>query len=133
MKRDVVIVVGAALFLFALLALWQAVAGLRLISPVFFPPPTRIADVLYRQVLNGTVWMPLAMTSSRVLLGWSLAVAVGVVVGAVIGLSAKAADYLEGPLEFLRTMPASAVLPIFIMVMGLTNEMIVAVIVFGSL
>ena len=30
-------------------------------------------------------------------------------------------------------MPASAVLPIFIMVMGLTNEMIVAVIAFGSL
>ena len=35
--------------------------------------------------------------------------------------------------EFLRTLPASAVLPIFILIMGLTTEMIVAVIAFGSL
>ena len=133
MKRDIMIVMGAALFLVALLAAWQLVAGMRLISPVFFPAPLRIGEALYRQFSTGMVWTPLAMTTGRMLLGWSLAMLVGVTLGAVIGLSRTAADYLEGPLEFLRTMPASAVLPIFIMVMGLTNEMIVAVIAFGSL
>ena len=133
MKREIMIVAGAVLFLFALLAAWQFVAGMRLISPVFFPAPLRIAEALYRQISTGTIWMPFAMTSGRMLLGWSLAILVGVTFGAVIGLSTTAADYLEGSLEFLRAMPASAVLPIFIMVMGLTNEMIIVVIAFGSL
>ena len=133
MKRSAIDAVGAALFLLGLLLVWHVVAQARLVSPLFFPEPLRVADAIWRQVALGTIWEPLAMTASRMLGGWGAAMIVGVALGALIGLSPIASTYLAPSLEFLRTLPASAVLPIFILLMGLTTEMILAVIAFGSL
>jgi sulfonate transport system permease protein len=133
MRRPIWDIAGATLFLLAIFAAWQLIAQFKLVSPVFFPEPTRVADSIWRQVVQGTIWEPFASTCARMITGWALGVATGVVVGALIGLSSTASQYLAPSLEFLRTLPASAVLPIFILVMGLTNEMIVAIIAFGSL
>jgi sulfonate transport system permease protein len=133
MRRSIGIAVGSMILLVAIFAIWQFVSEQRLISPVFFPPPSRVAAALYNQVVTGSIWFPLAMTSLRMLAGWLLAVLVGLSLGALIGLSRQASDYFEPSLEFLRTLPASAVLPIFIMLMGLTDVMVVSVIAFGSL
>jgi ABC-type nitrate/sulfonate/bicarbonate transport system permease component len=134
MKADrLVIAAGAGLFLLVLLGAIQAIAELRVVSPVFFPSPLRIAEALYRQVAAGSIWSPLAQTCARMLSGWLLAVALGILFGAVIGSSARATGYLDPTLEFLRTLPASAVMPIFILFMGLTPLMIVSVISFGAL
>jgi sulfonate transport system permease protein len=133
MRRSIGIAIGSALLLLAILALWQLVSDQRLISPVFFPPPSRVAVALYNQAVSGSLWFPLLMTSLRMLSGWLLAVFIGLSLGALIGLSRQSSDYLEPSLEFLRTLPASAVLPIFIMLMGLTDLMVISVIAFGSL
>lgn len=133
MRRSWWEMAGAAAFLSALVLAWHLVAHARLVSPVFFPEPMRVVDSLWRQVSNGTIWEPSLQTTARMLAGWAAAMGVGIALGAVIGLSRIASRYLSPTLEFLRTLPASAVLPIFILAMGLTTEMIVSVIAFGSL
>ena len=72
-------------------------------------------------------------TSLRMLFGWAFASLLGVVVGAAIGSSAMARDYLEPTLEFLRPLPASAVIPVAILFLGLSNEMSISVIAFGAI
>jgi sulfonate transport system permease protein len=67
------------------------------------------------------------------LLGWALACVLGIVIGAAIGSSAVARDVLEPTLEFLRPLPASAIIPVGILFLGLTNEMSVSVIAFGAI
>jgi sulfonate transport system permease protein len=133
MRRSILDYVGAALFLLAVIAVWQLIAQFRLVSPVFFLEPTRVVESIWRQIAQKTIWEPLALTCARMFAGWAFALVMGIVVGALVGLSTSASDYLAPSLEFLRTLPASAVLPIFILLMGLTTEMIVAVIAFGSL
>jgi sulfonate transport system permease protein len=133
MRRARFDALGAVVFIAGLLLAWQLVAQARLVSPIFFPEPMRVAESVWRQLALGTIWEPLAATSVRMLGGWSAAMVVGILLGAAIGLSRSASQFLAPTLEFLRTLPASAVLPIFILVMGLTNGMIVAVIAFGSL
>jgi ABC-type nitrate/sulfonate/bicarbonate transport system permease component len=44
-----------------------------------------------------------------------------------------ARDFLEPTLEFLRPLPASAVIPVAILFLGLSNEMSVSVIAFGAI
>ena len=133
MRRSPFDVLGAAVFIAGLLLAWQFIAQARLVSPIFFPEPMRVANSMWRQISFGTIWGPLAATSLRMLGGWCAALVIGVLLGAAIGLSRSASQLLAPTLEFLRTLPASAVLPIFILLMGLTNGMIVAVIAFGSL
>jgi hypothetical protein len=42
-------------------------------------------------------------------------------------------DFLEPTLEFVRPLPASAIIPVAILFLGLSNQMSVAVIAFGAI
>jgi ABC-type nitrate/sulfonate/bicarbonate transport system permease component len=53
--------------------------------------------------------------------------------GALIGLYPSVRAYLEPSLEWIRPLPASAIIPLFILWMGLNDRMIIAVIMFSSL
>jgi sulfonate transport system permease protein len=55
------------------------------------------------------------------------------VIGAAIGSSRLARDLLEPTLEFVRPLPASAVIPVAILFLGLSNTMSLAVIAFGAI
>jgi len=123
---------GAALFAAGLLVLWQVLADRQFISQVFFPSPSRTLSELYRQLASGQLWKPLEATAFRMFYGWALASLAGVVLGAAIGFSRTARDYLEPTLEFMRPLPASAVIPAAILFFGLSNSMTVAVIAFGA-
>lgn len=124
---------GAALFAAAALLAWQALAAAQLVSPIFFPSPARTLAELYDQVASGRLWDPLAATTLRMAYGWAAASLLGVVLGAAIGSSRAAREYLEPLLEFLRPLPASAIIPVAILFLGLSNTMSTAVIAFGSL
>jgi sulfonate transport system permease protein len=120
-------------FAVALLALWQAVASLRLISPVFFPGPDRAVGALLAMARTGELWAPLGETLLRTGLGWLASCTLGVGLGAAIASSRLARDLFEPTAEFLRPLPASAILPVAMLLLGLTREMTVAVIAFGAL
>jgi ABC-type nitrate/sulfonate/bicarbonate transport system permease component len=120
-------------FAVALIVAWQFVAESRIVSPVFFPAPSRAFEVLGARFADGSIWPSIGATSLRMLFGWAFASLLGVVVGAAIGSSAMARDFLEPTLEFLRPLPASAVIPVAILFLGLSNEMSISVIAFGAI
>lgn len=123
----------ALLFATALIGLWQMAADARLVSPVFFPSPQRTLAALVAMEERGDLWRPMAATSLRMFYGWVLASLVGVLLGAAIARSGPARAYLEPILEYLRPLPASAIIPPAILFLGLTSKMAVAVISFGAL
>ena len=57
----------------------------------------------------------------------------GIALGALIGSSNAAREYIGPTLEFLRPLPASAVIPVAIAIFGLTPQMALGVIAFGSI
>jgi sulfonate transport system permease protein len=56
-----------------------------------------------------------------------------VVLGASIGMSATARAWLQPTLEFVRPLPASAVMPLAISIFGLSGGMVLAVVAFGAM
>ena len=65
--------------------------------------------------------------------GWLLASLLGVALGALVGSSRAARQFLGPTLEFLRPIPASAIIPIAIAFFGLSNAMVLIVIGFGTI
>ena len=120
-------------FALALIVTWQLLAELNFISPIFFPSPSRAGSVLLTRVLDGSIWTPLVATGLRMLLGWALASLVGIAIGAAIGSSRLARDLLEPTLDFIRPLPASAMIPIAVLFLGLSNAMSLSVIAFGAI
>ena len=117
----------------ALIALWGEIAALKLVSPVFLPTPARVWMALEHGFLHATLGAKLAGTVSHMLGGWVVASIVGVALGALIGTSKAAREYIAPTLEFLRPLPASAVIPVAIAIFGLTPQMALGVIAFGSI
>jgi sulfonate transport system permease protein len=114
-------------------AAWQLVANAHVISPAYLPGPDRTWNALVSGFGGGTLLAQLLQTVQRMIVGWLFASVVGIVIGACIGLSRPARTYLGPTLEFLRPLPASAVIPLGIAFFGLSEGMVLGVIAFGAL
>jgi len=114
-------------------ALWQLIANLRLVSPVFLPGPDRAWASLIHGFASGELWSKLVGTLEHMAYGWFLASIVGIALGAMIGSSRAMRSYVAPTLEFLRPLPASAIIPVAIAMFGLTQGMALFVIAFGAI
>ena len=116
----------------ALLLLWHFVTALELISRVFLPGPAATIAALEWGLVNGDLLPQTIATINRMVQGWLLASLVAIAVGSLIGVSAIARAYIQPTLEFLRPLPASAIIPVAISIFGLNTSMVLGVVVFGA-
>jgi sulfonate transport system permease protein len=133
MKSRLAHIAASIGFLLAALIAWQLAADARLVNPLWFPGPIRAINVLAGWIATDELWSPLAKTIWRVFAGWGFATVAGVALGAAIASSTVARNLFEPSAEFLRPLPASAVLPPAILILGLSDAMIVFVVAFGSI
>lgn len=137
-RRGRRLLVGLAYFLVplvAVVALWQLVTVLAP-SP-FFPPPLAIAANLGKLLFGGpAVFTPVfygdfLTTVGRMVVGFLIGAVWGVVVGTAMGLNRAARETVTPIVEFLRSIPATATLPLFIILLGGGDDMRVAFIAYG--
>jgi sulfonate transport system permease protein len=114
-------------------ALWQAIASWKLVSPVFLPGPDRAWASLLRGFSSGDLWSKLVGTLEHMAYGWLAASIAGIAIGAMIGSSRLMRTYVAPSLEFLRPLPVSAIIPVAIAAFGLTQGMALFVIAFGAI
>ena len=115
------------------IAIWQLIASLKLVSPVFLPGPDRAWASLVRGFSSGDLATKLAGTIEHMAYGWLAASIAGIALGALIGSSPKMRTYVAPSLEFLRPLPVSAIIPVAIALFGLTQSMALFVIAFGAI
>ena len=127
--RNIATWAGAVLFAATILWFWQIMVDHKVLSPVFVASPSSIVIVLV--TLGGGLGSEFGATLVRVLGGWSLAAIAGVSLGAIVGLSPPVGAYVRPTLEFFRWLPAVVIIPPAILMFGLSEQMMLAVIVFG--
>ncbi|HET6380160.1 MAG TPA: ABC transporter permease [candidate division Zixibacteria bacterium] len=117
----------------ALVAAWQ-VGTLLAADPVFWPTAEVIAVRLWEMwIANPTAWVEDGMPSlARLLGGWLAAALAGVAIGTAVGLLPWLSHVLEPVMAFLRSIPPPALLPPFIVLLGIGDGMKVALILFGA-
>jgi ABC-type nitrate/sulfonate/bicarbonate transport system permease component len=116
-----------------MIGLWQFIAWKQYVSPVFLPGPVATWSALVDGFRHGMLGARTLATLQRMLYGWVLASLFGIGLGAAIGSSRRAREYLAPTLEFLRPLPSSAIVPVGIAFFGLSNAMVIGVVAFGSL
>ncbi len=89
-----------------------------LLGSRFFPPPSRIAVALVQQVADGTLASALLSTIGSVAAGLAVATVVGVVLGLLLGSSDLVYALFRWVIEFLRPLPAVALVPFAILLLG---------------
>ena len=128
--RDMLSSIG---LLLALLALWALASRQQWVSKVFLPTPEAALLALVEGLRDGDLAGYSGATVLRMVLGWGLASLLGISFGALIGSSAAARAWLQPMLEFIRPLPASALLPVAIAIFGLSPTMVLFVVSFGAM
>lgn len=118
--------------LIALLLVWHVVTAAELISRVFLPSPAATLAALEWGLVKGDLLPQTLATINRMVQGWLLASFVAIAIGSLIGVSSVARAYIQPTLEFLRPLPASAIIPVAISIFGLNSSMVLGVVVFGA-
>ena len=101
------------------LVFWQALCAWNVFTPDVMPSPVAVVVDLSRLWTKGQLLGDIGVTTWRVALGFVLGTAVATVLGAVVGYSRQAGDYLDPTLQALKAVPSLAWVPLFILWFGI--------------
>jgi NitT/TauT family transport system permease protein len=74
----------------------------------------------------------LAASSYRIAVGYTISVAIGIVLGMAMGAMRSVEAFFEPPIGFLRYIPATALVPVFLLLFGIDETPKVWLIVVGT-
>jgi NitT/TauT family transport system permease protein len=120
------------LFLAVLLALWAALAALRIWPRTLFPPPWEVARFLGRAIADGTLLGATFVTLFRLLLGYAIGLALGMPLGALASRSTLFRDTLGLLALGLQALPSVCWLPLALLWFGQTEAAMLFVVVMGT-
>jgi NitT/TauT family transport system permease protein len=114
------------------LILWSILTYGRFVDPLFLPSPGRVFQAgvdLFSQLEFTT---DILNSVYRVMMGFIIAAIIGVPIGLIMGTFKVAEAFTEPVVGFVRYMPASAFIPLFILWLGIGDIEKIAIIFVGS-
>jgi NitT/TauT family transport system permease protein len=102
----------------SLFALWH-VASVYLLNSVLFPPPERVIAKAIELAQDGTLWENARVSLERIGLGFLFGSLIGIPLGLAIGSFAIVRRLLEPYTEFLRFIPATAMITVAVIWFGI--------------
>lgn len=122
---------GVLVWLVVLL-FWSAATYGGLVASIFLPKPHAVVTRFLELAADGSLWHHIWASVEVVLLGFFASAAVAVPLGLYMGTYRIVQSALEPLINFIRYLPVSSFVPLFILWIGIGLEQRVAVIVFGT-
>ncbi|MEU2256871.1 ABC transporter permease [Nocardia xishanensis] len=114
------------------LALWESAPRLGLVDEVFLPPFSVVVQAFTDLVASGEMWEHVSTSLTRSLSGFTLALLVAIPVGIGIAWYRQVAEFLNPILELFRNTAALALLPVFVLILGIGETSKVALVLYAS-
>ncbi|SFN31357.1 ABC transporter permease [Variovorax sp. OV329] len=116
-----------------LFIVWDLAVRLGLVKAILLPPPADTIATLITGLAGGSLLLDFAVTVWRTLQAFLIAALVGVPLGVLLGSNEKAYRSVEFLIDFFRSTPSSALIPLFLMIFGVSDVNKVAIAAFGAL
>lgn len=122
-----------ALTLIVAAALYEALARSGAFPQALTPTIPTIAHTLFVSLADGTMILHAAATLYRVLIGFGLAVAIGLPLGVLMGRFRPVENFALPLMSALMPIPSLAWVPVFILWFGLGNTVSVLIVFYAAL
>src|SRR5208283_170854 len=116
----------------ALFLVWDVVVRMRWVSPVLLPSPFAALGALVSGMAGGDLLWDFLYTVLRTLEAFVIAAVIGVPLGILLGSNERAYRSVEFLIDFFRSTPSSALIPLFLLIFGVTDINKVAIAAFAA-
>lgn len=113
-----------------LAALYELLSRLELVDPELLPPSTVVLPTAAKMAVTPAFLVELWATMQAVLLGVGIAVLIAVPVGLLIGSYSSVSTAATPIVDFVRSVPGIAIIPLLVLVMGQGMSMKVCIVVY---
>ena len=129
-RRAVTLSRGLAGFL-ALALTWELAPRLGLVDSYFIPPLHIILQEWWSMVVEGELWKHVRASLVRSVVGFGLAIAIAIPLGAAIAWYRPVREFFTPVLEIFRNTAALALLPVFMLVLGIGETSKIAIVLYA--
>jgi ABC-type nitrate/sulfonate/bicarbonate transport system permease component len=116
----------------AFLVVWQLVCSFGLVRPLLLPSPGLVLTTLFSDLGNGVLLIDILHTLRRFAIGYFAGAIVGIPLGIVVGSSKTLRLVFDFPVDFLRSLPVTSLLPLFLLVLGVGDVARIAIVAYAS-
>ncbi|MET3912576.1 NitT/TauT family transport system permease protein [Bradyrhizobium sp. S3.3.6] len=120
-----------SLLVLLFLATWEIVPRLGLVDVTFLPPFSEVIAAGWQLAQTGELYDDVAASMLRALSGFLIAVVLVVPLGLVTGWYARLGDFLNQIIEIARNTAPLALLPVFILLLGIGELSKVTMVVYS--
>lgn len=103
----------------AIIAIWEIAAYKEIINIHLLPAPSTLWKILVEDVASNKLWSNLSVSFWRIISGFLLGAALGIVIGFFMGLITPLNKMLSPITSILRSVPIIALIPLFILLFGI--------------
>lgn len=129
--RNLAILAGVAVWALVLLA-WAFLTYGKYVPDMFLPVPDSVVTRFFKLAEDGSIWVHIWASVRVVLLGFLVSAAVAVPLGLYMGTFRIVQAALEPLVNFIRYLPVTSLVPLFILWIGIGIEQRITVIFFGT-
>lgn len=107
-----------AAVVFCVIGAWEVLTRTGILPAEDLPPATVVGAAFLADIQQARVWEALGATLTSWAVGVGAAVAIGIPMGLLLGSSRLSYRLFQPSLEFVRTIPSIAALPLLILLLG---------------
>jgi len=106
------------IILYIIISLWLFLSYFKIVKPIFLPSIIDVLLSLKYLLFTTDGILNILFTLKRTIISFLIGAFIGIILGLVFGLSKKIYDYFEGIINFFRSIPATAMFPLFMVFFG---------------
>jgi len=108
-----------SIVLISLALLWEIAPRIGLVDRAFFPALTEVFGAWWEMITSGELWNHFSASITRSITGFILALTIAIPLGLLIGWYPLARDLLNPAFEVFRNTATLALLPVFMLLLGI--------------
>ena len=115
-----------------ILAVWQTASSFGLLSPRTLASPLQIVETATGLIRSGELPWNMLVSLGRAAAGLAIGLMIGSALALAAGLSKLGEDIVDAPVQMLRTLPFLALVPLFILWLGIGEMPKIALVALGT-
>ncbi len=118
--------------IFLFIIIWYIISKTIFLNTAFIDSPQEVFKALIENLISLSIWKDIFATLFRTMIGIIFSIIIGVPLGLIIGYFSIFYISLQALIDFIRSIPATAILPLFVLCIGVGDMAKITFVIYSN-